>query len=158
MTARNYIDNLKIQTRTTQTNPTNKTTKPSAKRLNAVKPTREYPIIVPHAERGDSECRGIVMATERGKLADLTCNECGVVVRTVPRVNAKQELLRMAVGLGVCTERCPHCRKVNEFVGFSVMKAYKCVECGEGVVVHRASARLPGRMAEDRPCNLDLLG
>jgi hypothetical protein len=143
MTARNYIDKLKVQKRTTATHLNSKTTlKPSAKRLKAVIPSREYyPIVVPHAAHGDPKCRGIVMAMEKsGKLAELTCNQCGVVVRTVLLVNAEQELLRMAIGLGVCTETCPRCGRVNEFTGFEAMKAYRCEECGERVVAQRANA------------------
>jgi hypothetical protein len=37
------------------------------------------------------------------------CNECGVIVDTVPAAEAERVLLRMPMDEGVCSERCPHC-------------------------------------------------
>lgn len=39
----------------------------------------------------------------------------------------------MELSLDSCTKGCPHCGKVNLFVGFLKMLAYICRECGEPV-------------------------
>jgi hypothetical protein len=43
----------------------------------------EPPILVPHQHCGNPDCCGIIMPVVRGDQADLTCNECGTVIRTV---------------------------------------------------------------------------
>lgn len=97
---------------------------------------RTYPVaIVPHADHGDVECCGCLFPVIRGNVADLVCNECGAVVRTVPAAEAEQTLLQMAMTGGVCSETCPHCTALNAFTGFSAMEAYICCECGLGVRV-----------------------
>ena len=63
------------------------------------------------------------MAVERHDgQADLTCNECGVVVKTVPGNIAEQTLIEMAMAGGVCTEACRYCGRLNVFPGFSTCK------------------------------------
>ena len=70
---------------------------------------REYPILVPHSDYGDPECCGIIMAVEREDgQADLTCNDCGVVIRTVPGAVAESTLIEMALTAGFSAETCPH--------------------------------------------------
>ena len=97
----------------------------------------EYPILVCHSDYGDPECCGIVMPVERGEQTDLVCNECGMVIGTVPAAEAEPTLLRMAMEEGFCSETCPHCGDLNTFPGFSSMEAYTCRQCGLGVVVQR---------------------
>jgi len=76
------------------------------------------------------------MSVERGVETDLICNECGVVVRTVPTAEVQQTLLKMPMPDGVrASATCPHCGGLNSFPGFSTMLAYICQECGEGVAV-----------------------
>jgi hypothetical protein len=90
--------------------------------------------IVPH----NDDCCGCLIVVERGDDADLVCNECLAVIRTVPTDEAPQILLRMAMDEGMCTETCPHCQALNTFPGFTSIEAYICVECGEGVSVKRS--------------------
>ena len=95
----------------------------------------EYPILVGHSDYGDPECCGIVMPVERGKHADLVCNECGAVIATVSASEAEATLLRMALSGGFCSATCPHCGVLNTFPGFTSMAAYTCHHCGQGVVI-----------------------
>jgi hypothetical protein len=98
----------------------------------------EYPILVPHADYGDPDCCGIIMAAGRGDQTDLMCNECGFIIQTVPAVEAEPMLLRMALSGGFCSEICPHCEELNSFPGFTSMEAYTCRHCRAGVIVQRS--------------------
>ena len=44
---------------------------------------REIPLLVPHADYGDTECCAIVIPVERGDQADLMCNQCGAIIMSV---------------------------------------------------------------------------
>ena len=92
---------------------------------------------LPHADFGDPECCGCLCGTIREQQADIVCNECGTVVRTVPVADLQRTLDDMELTLDVCTEMCPHCGKVNVFPGFSEMHAYTCRECGRAVQTFR---------------------
>ena len=94
--------------------------------------------IVPHSGLVDSDCCGCLIVVEHGDNADLICNECGALVRTVPTDEASQILLRMAMDQGMCSATCPHCRAVNTFPGFTSIEAFVCRECGEGVSIKRS--------------------
>jgi hypothetical protein len=98
---------------------------------------REIPQIVTHAYHGDPQCSGIIMPVSRGDYADLTCNECGLVIRTVAAGEAEPTLLDMAISGGVCGGTCPICGGVNTFPGFAAMEAYTCRNCGKGIVIQR---------------------
>jgi hypothetical protein len=98
----------------------------------------EYPILVCHSDYGDPECCGIVMPVVRGDQVGFVCNECGLLIATVPAAEAERTLLKMAMEGGLCSETCPHCGEVNTFPGFSSMEAYPCRHCGLGVVVQRS--------------------
>lgn len=98
---------------------------------------REIPQIVGHGHHGDPGCCGIIMPVSRGDQADLTCNECGLVIRTVAAGEAEAVLLEMAMSGGFCSETCPHCGEVNTFPGFAAMEAYTCRICGEGCQCRR---------------------
>ncbi len=89
--------------------------------------------IVPHEGAG-VECCGCLIVQVRGDHADITCNECGAVVRTVPAECAAAALVEMASG-AICSARCTHCGALNTFPGFSAIEAFICSECGEGVAV-----------------------
>ena len=71
----------------------------------------------------------------RGKEVDIVCNECGVIVRTVPTPDIKRVLDEMELSLDVASEICPKCGAANLFPGFSRMLAFICKECGQGVKV-----------------------
>jgi hypothetical protein len=72
---------------------------------------------------------------ERGGLTDITCNECGLVLKTVTSGEFRRTLDEMELSLGVASEQCSHCGSVNLFPGFDSMDAYTCRQCGAGVVV-----------------------
>jgi hypothetical protein len=93
-----------------------------------------YPII-PHEFVEKIDCCGCLVVIERGDLADLTCNECGAVVRTVQKAEAAAALAEIE-SPEICRARCTHCGALNIFPGFSAMDAFICSECGEGVVVN----------------------
>ena len=88
----------------------------------------ESPIgsILPHADFGDPECCGCLNAIAYGDEFDLTCNECGAIVRTVPAEDLTATLNEMELQLGMCTQMCPHCRTVNIFPGFDRIEAFVC--------------------------------
>jgi hypothetical protein len=71
--------------------------------------------IVPHELTGGVDCCGCLIVHERGAEADLTCNECGAIVRTVPLAQVEQELPRMAMSGGICSSKCQHCGALQTF-------------------------------------------
>jgi hypothetical protein len=47
---------------------------------------------LPHSDFVDPECCGCLNGVIRGEQADIVCNECGTVLRTVPAANVGQTL------------------------------------------------------------------
>lgn len=88
---------------------------------------------LPHQMFGDDDCCGCLNGIIRGDVADIECNECGVVVRTVSAADLARTLDEMEASLDVASAMCPHCGAVNLFPGFSEISAYVCRECGRGV-------------------------
>lgn len=89
---------------------------------NPVDEPREYPeYILPHSEFGDPECCGLFLPVERGDMTDITCNECGSILKSVPSVDLRRILDEMELSLGVASEQCPRCGSVNLFSGFDSM-------------------------------------
>ena len=88
---------------------------------------------LPHADFGAADCCGCLTAVIRGDQADIVCNECGAVVRTVPVGAVQHVLTEMELTLDLCTEMCPYCGKVSVFSGYSRMDVYTCPECGKAV-------------------------
>jgi hypothetical protein len=97
-------------------------------------PEGELTTIVPHEWLG-ADCCGCIVAVLRGDEADLVCNECNALIRTVPASEDDQTLAHLASSDEICSARCPHCGALNAFPGFSAMNAFTCRECGEGVTV-----------------------
>jgi hypothetical protein len=95
---------------------------------------------LPHSSFGDPDCCGCLNGILRGDQADIVCNECASVVRTVPSVELRQTLTEMELTLDMCIEMCPYCRLVNVLPGFSRVLAFTCRECGQVVVIERSSA------------------
>src|SRR5262249_41916451 len=58
---------------------------------------------LPHADFGDPECCGCLCGTIREQQADIVCNECRTVVRTVPVADLQRTLDEMELTLDVCT-------------------------------------------------------
>src|ERR1700678_977235 len=54
---------------------------------------------LPHSDFGDPECCGCLNAVIRGDHADIVCNECGTVLRTVPAANVGQTLTELEITL-----------------------------------------------------------
>jgi len=100
--------------------------------------------ILPHQDFGDPECCGTLwplIREDQPDTADIICNECDVVVKTVAVADLQRTLDEMELTLDVCTAKCPHCGKVNVFTGFSEMLAYTCRECGAAVKVSDVDRR-----------------
>ena len=57
-------------------------------------------------ESGGTECCGRLFIRERGDQAEIACNECGAVVRTVPAERARAVMLEMSSNV-ICSARCP---------------------------------------------------
>ena len=91
-------------------------------------------LILPHELATGADCDGCLMVVEHGNMADLKCNSCGTVIDTVPIDRVGQRLMELA-STEICSARCPHCGATNVFRGFTVIEAFICQECGEGVNV-----------------------
>jgi predicted RNA-binding Zn-ribbon protein involved in translation (DUF1610 family) len=68
--------------------------------------------------------------------ADILCNECGTVIRTVAAGEVEAAMLEMAQTDTICSARCTHCGALKTFPRFSTIEAFICSECGEEVVVN----------------------
>ena len=93
-------------------------------------------LIVPHEVATGADCDGCLMVVANGGVADLVCNCCGAVADTVPTDRASVRLIELDSD-DICSARCPHCGATNVFRGFTVIEAFICQECGEGVNVER---------------------
>jgi hypothetical protein len=91
--------------------------------------------IIPHANFGDPGCCGCLTGVAGDEAAYIVCNECGVVVRTVPSAALHQVLDEMELALDMDVAMCAHCRAVNLFPGLSKVEAFICQQCGRGAAV-----------------------
>ena len=91
--------------------------------------------IIPHQTVGAPGCCGCLYVRVNGDLADIVCNECEAVIRTVPLSEVEAVVLAMEKTDTICSAVCAHCGSVNMFPGLSVVDMFVCHECGEGVVV-----------------------
>ena len=87
------------------------------------------------ADFGAPDCGGCLVANVRGDQAEITCNECGTILRTVAVRDLQRTLAEMELSLEMCSAICPHCGKVNVFPGFAKMAAYECWECGASITL-----------------------
>ena len=94
----------------------------------------DYPII-PHMDVGDPDCCGCLIVRVRSDKAEIVCNECAVVIRTVPVAEVESVMEELARTDTICSAKCPHCGAVNTFAGWSVVEAFVCSLCGEGIHV-----------------------
>jgi hypothetical protein len=69
-------------------------------------------ITIPHSDFGDPECCGCLTAVVRDDLAVISCNECGAVVRTVPKAELQHTLDEMESKLDPAIAICRHCGAV----------------------------------------------
>jgi ribosomal protein S27E len=65
--------------------------------ISRMKNTR--PTMLPHSEFGDPECCGCLNGYIRGAVADVECNECGSLIRTVPTAELERTLTEMELTL-----------------------------------------------------------
>jgi hypothetical protein len=91
------------------------------------------PIIV-HESFG-IDCCGCLIVHVTGDRADIVCNECGAVIRTVQVGEVQAVMSEMAQTDVISSARCTHCGALNTFPGMSSVEAFICSECGEGVDV-----------------------
>lgn len=85
---------------------------------------------LPHSSFGNPDCCGCLNAFLRGDRAEIICNECEVVVRTVAIADLQRTLDEMELTLDLATVQCPHCGEVNLFPGLSKVLAFTCRSCG----------------------------
>jgi hypothetical protein len=64
--------------------------------------------IIPHEDVEKVESCGCVVVVERGDQADLICNECSALIRTVPLERAATTLAEME-STEICSARCMRC-------------------------------------------------
>jgi hypothetical protein len=89
--------------------------------------------ILPHQSFGDPDCCGTLWPLARESdpgVADIICNECDAVVKTVPVGDVERTIREMEFSLDMCNPTCPHCRKENLITGFSEIMAFTCRHCG----------------------------
>ena len=75
--------------------------------------------IIPHSDFGDAGCCGCLFGVTQGDLAKIVCNECQVVVRTVPASDLQRTLDEMELEGDVASAVCPHCGATHLAPGFS---------------------------------------
>jgi hypothetical protein len=89
--------------------------------------------IIPHSDFGDPDCCGCLFGVAQGDLAEIVCNECRVVVRTVPASDLQRTLDEMELEGDVASAVCPHCGATHLAPGFSMLMAFVCDNCGKVV-------------------------
>jgi hypothetical protein len=95
------------------------------------------PTWLPHSLFGDPDCGGFLVGILNGDEADIGCNDCLAILKTVPAAELQRTFDEMELTLDLTSEMCPHCKAVNTFTGFSRMMAYTCRQCGRPVKVER---------------------
>jgi hypothetical protein len=90
--------------------------------------------IIPHENLG-ANCCGCLYVRVEGKRADIVCNECAAVIRTVSVGDVERVVKELAQTDTICRARCTHCGTLNSFPGFAVVDVFVCPECGEGNAV-----------------------
>jgi hypothetical protein len=94
---------------------------------------QDWPILA-HADFGAEDCCGCLWPVIRGDQADITCNECAVIVCTVTVADLQRTYDEMELSLeAFATEMCPNYGHVIVFPGWSTMMAYTCRSCGKVV-------------------------
>src|SRR5207253_2792071 len=91
--------------------------------------------IVPHEHVAQVDCCGCLMVQTRGNQAEILCNECGAIIRTVAERDVLSAMLELARTDLICSATCTHCGAPHIFYRMSSMIAFTCRECGEGVDV-----------------------
>jgi hypothetical protein len=90
--------------------------------------------IIPHENLG-ADCCGCLYVRVEGEQADIVCNECAAVIRTVPVADVERVVKELGQTDTICSARCTHCGAVSSFPGFATIDVFVCSECGEGNAV-----------------------
>src|SRR5437868_1624466 len=80
--------------------------------------------IIPHGNVADVDCCGCLTVHTRGDQADIVCDECGAVIRTVAVGDVEAAILELAQTDTVCSAQCPHCGALNIFPGMSAQSVH----------------------------------
>jgi tRNA(Ile2) C34 agmatinyltransferase TiaS len=89
--------------------------------------------IIPHSDFGNPECCGCLFGAVRGGEADMRCNECVALIRTVSASDLERTLAEMELNGDVASAICPQCGAVLLAPGFSRLSGFVCDKCGKGV-------------------------
>jgi ribosomal protein S27E len=100
---------------------------------SGIEPDAVVGTTLPHSSFSDPNCCGCLNRVIQRDQADIMCNECNAVVRTVPVGDLRRTLDEMELTLDVATAKCPHCGAVHLSPGFSELRAFTCKQCGEVV-------------------------
>lgn len=60
--------------------------------------------------------------------ADIICNECAAVIKTIPVADLQRTLREMEFTLDTCIAKCTHCGRDYTITGFS---EFSCRYCGK---------------------------
>ena len=82
--------------------------------------------IIPHEHVAKVECCGCLMVRLRDGKADILCNECGDVIRTVPVGEVESTMLDLSTTDVICSAHCTHCGTLNTFPHSSSIEAFIC--------------------------------
>jgi hypothetical protein len=90
---------------------------------------------LPHRLFGNRDCPGFLLGIPDGTQANIACNQCGALVRTLlaPELQRAIDEMEKLVDLGTLV--CPHCCTANQLVGCSRTIVYTCRQCGKQVQV-----------------------
>lgn len=101
--------------------------------------------MLPHQDFGEPDCcgglAGIIRSDDHG-IADVICNECDAMIRTVPTAALEQTLTEMELTLDMAAEMCPHCGAVNRILGFCSLMVFTCPALRPGSDCIRTIPRL----------------
>ena len=97
---------------------------------------------LPHADFGDPDCCGCLNGIIRGDHADIVCNECGMVVRTLAAGDLQKAFDQMELTLEMCQRDVPslRCRELD-FGVFKDRGVYLFGMRGTGPSVRRPGCR-----------------
>jgi hypothetical protein len=98
-------------------------------------PTFDKLPIISHEDVADVRCCGCLIVRERDGQAEVLCNECAAVIRTVPLEDVDAVMTELAGTDVFCSAVCQHCGAVNTFPGMTAIEAFICRECNQGVAV-----------------------
>jgi hypothetical protein len=111
----------------------NKAAREAMRKEKSMSGERVVGTTLPHSSFGSPDCCGCPNGVTRRDEADLVCNECWAIVRTVAAGELERTIHEMELSLEVATAKCPHCAAVHVQSGFSKLLAFVCAQCGRGM-------------------------